>query len=85
MEFPGVVGSDLERAKFSIKTKLGPYTPVHFVVQPYKQQRNALFVPTSTQGNNTVVLWYDARYNAVALTPKFYGRVYTNASNEDEY
>jgi hypothetical protein len=83
MEFPSVVGSDLERAKCIIKSKLGPHTPVHFVVQPYKQQKNAIFIP-NTPGSNAILLWYDERYNAVALTPKYYGRVYTKPSYDDE-
>ena len=81
MEFPGVVGSDIERAKFSIRTKLGPYTQVHFVVQPWKQQRGGTAV--LAKDSNTIVLWHDQRYNAVALTPKFYGRV--NTRYYDEY
>ena len=75
MEFPGVVGSDIERAKLSIRTKLG-HTQVHFIVQPWRQQRGGTRA-VLTKDSNTIVLWYDQRYNAIALSPKFYGRVHT--------
>ena len=81
MEFPGVVGSDIERAKLIIKSKLGHHTPVRFLVQPYRQQRTA--APIELSSEQTVVLWHDQRYNAVAITPRFLGRIYK--SNEYYY
>jgi hypothetical protein len=80
MEFPEVVGSDIQRAKLIIKSKLGRHTPVRFLVQPYRQQRSA--APTELSSEQTIVLWHDQRYNAVAITPRFLGRIYKKS---DEY
>ena len=67
MEFPGLVGCDLERAKCIIRSKLGPHTQVHFVTVPYRQQRQVML---QDRASNTIVLWHDERYNAVAVTPR---------------
>ena len=82
MDFPMVVGCDLDRAKAIIRTRLGYYTPVNFVVAEYKPtQRNK---PVTTYGSNTIVLWYDAKYDAVALTPHFRGAIVAPPPRDDD-
>jgi len=84
IEFPGLVGCDLERAKCSIRSKLGAHTRVRFLVQPYRVQRGSCVQQEDQDLNsNTIVLWHDQRYDAVAITPRFWGRVRTRW--EEEY
>lgn len=73
MEFPMVVGCDLTRAKAIIRTRLGPLTRVRFQVVEYVFGRKPQGVAVAD--DNTIVLRYDAKYDAVALTPRFYGTI----------
>ena len=73
MEFPMVVGCDLERAKAIIRTRLGPLTPVRFQVVEFIFGRKPK--GTIVADDNTIVLRYDAKYDAVALTPRFFGTI----------
>lgn len=73
IEFPSVVGCDLVRAQAIIRTRLGPLTPVKFHVVEYINGRKPR--ATVVADNNTIVLRYDVKYDAVAITPRFFGSV----------
>lgn len=70
MSFPNVVGCDLYRATRMIRFHL-PNTSVKFKIVPY--QRNRKHKPVVYVEQNQVILYYDAKYDAVALTPRFSG------------
>jgi len=80
MEFPNAVGMDINRAKAYIQGKLGN-TRVFFQEVIYKANRkNALSIEPR---DNQVVLWIDEKWNCVAKTPSFKGRIVQQ--NEGEY
>ncbi len=67
--FPNVVGCDLYRATRMIQFHL-PHTNVKFKVVPYL--RNRKHKPVYVE-QNQVILYYDEKFDAVALTPRFSG------------
>ena len=67
--FPNVVGCDLYRATRMIRFHL-PNTNVKFKIVPYL--RNRKHKPVFVE-QNQVILYYDEKYQAVALTPRFAG------------
>ena len=83
MEFPMVVGCDLARAQAIIRTRLGPSTPVKFQIVEYVFGRKPK--GTVVADDNTIVLRYDAKYDAVALTPRFYGTIVKPKQEEEDF
>ena len=67
--FPNVVGCDLYRATRMIQFGL-PNAIVKFKIVPYL--RNRKHKPVYVE-QNTVILYYDEKYQAVAKTPHFAG------------
>ena len=76
--FPNVVGCDLYRATRMILFGL-PNMVVKFKVVPYL--RNRKHKPMCIE-QNTVVLYYDEKYQAVAKTPRFAGYQETDELSE---
>ena len=63
--FPNVVGCDLYRAKCMIRCAL-PHCALQFRVVPYVFNRKMAIV---SRHANEVVLFYDEKFDAVAVTP----------------
>jgi len=63
--FPNVVGCDLYRAKCMIRCAL-PNCALQFRVVPYVFNRKMAIV---SRHANEVVLFYDEKFDAVAVTP----------------
>ena len=98
--FPNVVGCDLDRAKcmirFWLKVKVGYDEEVHFSVYDHKARRALLAPQKDSFGNDgepkvlqrskEIILWYDYKYDAVAITPIWFGTVaQINNYSEDEW
>jgi hypothetical protein len=87
--FPNVVGCDEFRAKamirYWLKVKIGYDEKIHFTMIDHKLKRSLTKPLKDTFGNDTspkvqqlskqVILWYDYKFNAVAITPVWYGTV----------
>jgi len=87
--FPNIVGLEEFRAKALIRYWLKVFIKydedIYFRMYDYKQKR-ALTSPTKdafgnignakvVQGSKEVILWYDYKFDAVAITPVWYGEV----------
>lgn len=83
IEFPSVVGCDLGRAQAIIRTRLGPLTRVKFQVVEYVFGRKQHGVVV--KDDSTIVLRYDAKYDAVAITPRFYGIIVKPKPEEEDF
>lgn len=90
MQFPSVVGCDPYRAQQIIRTKLGWWNDVSFAIVPYRAgQRLPTIVrggPPPLKADRTearhvrvglhdIVLFHDTKFDAVAITPTYYGTV----------
>jgi hypothetical protein len=90
--FPNVVGCDEFRAKamvrYWIKVKTGiensalvkfrmyDHTEKNKLTRVSKDVFGAQGLPAVAQQANEVILWYDYKYDAVAITPFWFGSVY---------
>jgi len=87
--FPNVVGCELFRAKAMIKwwlkVKIGYDEDINYVIYDHKL-RNALTKPIKdgsglpgkprvSQQSKQIILWYDFKFDAVAITPVWFGSV----------
>ena len=87
--FPNVVGLEEFRAKalirYWLKVKVGYEEDIYFRMYDYKKKR-ALTKPAKdsygnegtakvVQGKKEVILWYDYKFDAVAITPIWFGTV----------
>jgi hypothetical protein len=87
--FPNIVGLEEFRAKalirYWLKVKVGYEEDIYFRMYDYKHKRS-LTKPCKdsfgnegtakvVQGKKEVILWYDYKYDAVAITPVWFGSV----------
>jgi hypothetical protein len=96
-KFPNVVGCEEFRAKalvrYWLKVKTGiehvkfrlfDHTQKNKLTRPAKDSfGNDLSAPVS-QHSNEVILWYDYKYDAVAITPYWFGSVQYAKYSEEE-
>ena len=80
-KFPNVVGCDLHRAKCMIAFAL-PHANISYKVVPYISNRK---LSTIQRYPNQVVLYYDAKFDAVAITPTLYYSPDWHEREEDSY
>jgi len=93
--FPNVVGCDLFRAKAMVrywllvktgieKTKFRVYDHMdkNKLTRPAKDAYGNLGIPAISQHANEVILWYDYKYDAVALIPYWFGSVLYERESE---
>jgi hypothetical protein len=86
--FPNVVGCDLFRAKALVRYWLLVKTGIedtHFRVYDHMEKNKLTRAPKDAYGNlgipqvnqnaNEVILWYDYKYDGVALIPYWFGSV----------
>ncbi len=78
-----VVGCDLQRAQAIIRTRLGPWTAAQVKFKIVEYQHGKKTKPVAVFPD-TILLYYDAKYDAVAITPKFRGNILLPQQDQDE-
>lgn len=96
-KFPNVVGCEEFRAKalirYWLKVKTGiedtkfrifDHTQKNKLTRPNKDVFGNDLVPAIAQHSNEVILWYDYKYDAVAITPYWFGSVYYEKEKDEK-
>ena len=86
--FPNVVGceefraQDLIRYWLKVKTGIEDDSLIKFRIYNHTERNKLTRIPKDAQTSmvaqhsNEVILWYDFKYDAVAITPYWFGTVY---------